>query len=362
MEQRLTTVPSCYYRAVREILVCVAMLAAAGVPAGAQSQGQEAADDRPLAQVGDRRFTSREVDAEWKAEAPTDHAQAMERLYDGRRAALDRLLADALMERAALRKGISRQRFESEETAARARPVTDAQIAEFYRDNRNQMEGRPLAEIQGLLRELLEEREQSVARASLVAALKIAEPDFIDLLEPPRRQIELSADDPVLGPASAPVTIVELADFQCPYCRDMVSTLRDLRARYGDRIRLVWKDLPLARLHPQAVQSAEAARCAHEQGKFWEYHDVLFANQRALQLQSLKQHAINLGLDVPRFAACVDSSKYGKQVRDAVGVATRLGLSSTPSLLINGRLISGVQPVETLAAVVEDELRRASRP
>ena len=134
--------------------------------------------------------------------------------------------------------------------------------------------------------------------------------------------VPVAASDPTLGPASAPVTLVEFSDFQCPFCQRVAPTLKQPRETYGDKLRIVWKDFPLTQIHPQAFKAGEAAHCAGEQGKYWEYHDRLFENQQALQPADLKKHAADLGLDAAKFASCLDSSKYGERVRDGVSPGT----------------------------------------
>jgi protein-disulfide isomerase len=136
-------------------------------------------------------------------------------------------------------------------------------------------------------------------------------------------------------------------------------TLKKVKEAYGDRVRIVWKDFPLTSIHPQAFRAAEAAQCAREQGKFWELHDVLFANQQALQPDDLKKHAAGIGLDLPKFNACFDASKYGERVQQQMMAGSTLGVASTPSIFINGRLVSGAQPFEVFAGIIDDELARA---
>jgi protein-disulfide isomerase len=131
-----------------------------------------------------------------------------------------------------------------------------------------------------------------------------------------------------------------------------------LQQTYGDRVRVVWKDFPLIRIHPQAAKAAEAAHCAEEQGKFWPYHDLLFANQNALMVDDLKNHAQQMALDASRFNACLDSSKYAARVQEGLNAGTALGVSSTPTLFVNGRVMPGAYPFEELAAVVDEELQR----
>ena len=123
----------------------------------------------------------------------------------------------------------------------------------------------------------------------------------------------------------------------------------------------MWKDFPLTSIHPDAFKSSEAAHCAGDQGKYWEYHDRLFQNQRALQVDALKKHAADLGLNTGAFNACLDSSKYGERVRKGLQEGTALGVGSTPSVFINGRLLMGAQPFEVYQAIIDDELQRAAQ-
>jgi protein-disulfide isomerase len=123
-------------------------------------------------------------------------------------------------------------------------------------------------------------------------------------------------------------------------------------------VKFVWKDFPLTSIHPEAVKASEAAHCAGDQGKYWEYHDVLFANQRSLQAAHLKKYAADLQLDTATFDRCLDSGRHAAKVQSGVREATQLGLSSTPSIFINGRLVMGAQPFEAFQAVIDDELQR----
>ena len=337
----------------------LALIFLAGPAFAQQPQSPAGAGQSTLAVVGDRVFTTDEVDARRKADAPFDQAQGAQSLYEGRRAALESLVADYLIERAAAARGLTRFAFESAEILRRARPVTDAEIAAFYAANRDPGDVRPRSEVTPLLRELLEERHREAAYTELVTDLRKAEPVLQTFLDPPRHSLAIGVDDPIDGPDTAEVTIVEFADFECPFCRQLSQTLRQIRRRYGDRVRVVWKDLPLTKVHPRAFQAAEAARCAFEQGKFWEYHDRLFANQRALQTPALKAYARDVGLDGERFSACLESSRHGDVVRHAISEAVGLGVTATPTTFVSGRMISGAKPFAAFAAVIDEELRIA---
>jgi len=161
--------------------------------------------------------------------------------------------------------------------------------------------------------------------------------------------------DPSFGPPNAKVTIVEFSDFQCPYCKMFNDdTLAQLKKTYGDRVRFVYRDFPLDSIHPYARTAAEAAQCAHEQGNFWEYHDVLFANQQALTIPDLKRYAQQLGLDTQRFNSCVDSHKYQASVEADVQEGNRLHVSGTPTFFINGRALVGAQPFEAFRSAISE--------
>jgi protein-disulfide isomerase len=177
------------------------------------------------------------------------------------------------------------------------------------------------------------------------------------LLDPPRQNITVDANDPSSGPASAPITVVEFSDYQCPFCARVVPTLSKIRQTYGDKVRVVFKDFPLPN-HAEAPKAAEAAHCAGEQGKYWEMHDRLFANQRALGVPALKQAAAGLGLDAAKFDQCLDSGKHAAAIAEDMKQGEALGVQSTPTVYINGRAILGAQPFEVFQMVIDEELAR----
>jgi len=152
-------------------------------------------------------------------------------------------------------------------------------------------------------------------------------------------------DDPSWGPADAPVTIVEFSDFQCPYCaRFVTQTLPQIRQQYEGKVRFVFRDFPLSTIHENAEKAAEAAECANEQGKFWEYHDKLFSSQSALDVASLKSYASQLGLDTATFDECLDSNKYAEEIQKDVQDGTSYGVDGTPAFFVNGQLVVGALP------------------
>ena len=164
------------------------------------------------------------------------------------------------------------------------------------------------------------------------------------------------ADEPALGPPTAPVTIVEYGDFGCPACKAWHSAgiLERVRAQYGDQVRFIWRDFPvITRLSPKA---AEAAQCAHEQGKFWEYHDLLFERAPAIREGDLKAYAAELGLDSKSFNDCLDSGEHRALVERDLRDARARGLRGTPSFLVNGRPLPAPPSFGYLEQVIEETL------
>lgn len=165
-------------------------------------------------------------------------------------------------------------------------------------------------------------------------------------------------DDIVLGSSTAPVTIVAFTDFHCPYCKIMQPTLQSLLAHYGDRIRLVHKDFPISRRHPQSLRAHEAARCAMEQDGFWAYHDKLMASTSSGETEQLMAYARETGLDDERLRLCLESGHHAQSVRQDIEEGIRLGVSGTPTFFINGRILRGAHPLESFMSRIDAELMR----
>jgi protein-disulfide isomerase len=166
-----------------------------------------------------------------------------------------------------------------------------------------------------------------------------------------------SDDDPFWGPEDAAVIIEEFADFECPFCgRHAAETLPQIKEAYGDRVRYIYRDFPLTNMHQFAQKAAEASQCAHEQGQFWEYHDLLFENQGALAVPNLKAYAEQVGADTEEFNDCLDSGKNAPEVLLDLQDGQQAGVSGTPAFLINDLLLSGAQPFEQFQVVIDQAL------
>ena len=176
-------------------------------------------------------------------------------------------------------------------------------------------------------------------------------------LDPPHEEVAVG-DTPVMGPADAGVTIVEFADYQCPYCRAVEPTMNQIREQYKDKIRYSFRDFPLP-MHPYAEKAAEASRCAGEQGQFWPYHDRIFTGDaEGLSDAHLRSTAADLKLDTVKFGKCLDSNQEQAAVAKDLDQGKSLGISGTPSFFINGYFVSGAISYDQLRELVDQQLAR----
>jgi protein-disulfide isomerase len=273
-------------------------------------------------------------------------------MYEARRMALDDLVGEALIDQDAKARSLDRAAVVEQEISSKVTQPTDVEIATWYQANQQRVQGATLDQVRAPIRAYLVQERTNAARQAYLGRLKTKTTVKL-MLEPPR--LAVKADGPAQGPASAPVEVIEFSDFQCPYCQRAHPTVKQVLDAYGNRIRLVYRNYPLPN-HPNARPAAEAAQCANEQGKFWQYHDRLFTNPSKLGDADLKQGAAELGLDANRFNACVDTHKYKSVVDADIKDGNAAGVSGTPAFFINGRVLTGAQPFETFKRVIDEEL------
>jgi protein-disulfide isomerase len=172
-----------------------------------------------------------------------------------------------------------------------------------------------------------------------------------------RIDVTVDKNDPTYGPEDAPITIIEFADFQCPFCqRHFQETYPQLLENYPDQIRFVYKDYPLTSIHPDAFPASLAGMCAYEQDAFWPFHDLLYGGTLGLGSEAYSQYASDLGLDMDAFAQCIEEERFAEDVQADAQYAQQIGVSSTPTFFINGLPIVGAQPYSLFAQVIDYEL------
>src|SRR6058998_2033813 len=273
--------------------------------------------------------------------------------YEVKSKALENLVNQKLLEAEARKKGIPTEKLLEQEVNAKVPEPTEAELQALYIVQKDQLK-RSFDEIKAQLQQLLKQAKLQQARQDYYKRLREQAGVSIFLQKP---KVEVAYDPARLrGNPKAPVVIVEFSDFQCPYCRAVQPTLKSLLAKYEGRVSLSYRDLPLRDIHPQAQMAAEASRCAGEQGKFWEYHDLLFENPNKLNREGLVEQARSLKLDEKQFDSCLSSGKYKAQVEHDRQLGMRAGLTGTPGFFINGNMLSGNLPQDSFEKVIQSEL------
>lgn len=310
-----------------------------------------------VATVGAASITLEEVDARALQEPVTSFGSAklVQALYMARRATIEAIIGNRLLDEEAKARGIDRATLVEREIAAKAPVPTEAEIVAWYQANPQRVNGATLDQVRAPIKNLLLEQRMDAARSSFIESLKAKTTIAINL-DPPRFEVS-DGGRPVRGSASAPIELIEFSDFQCPFCQRANPTVEQVLKTYGDRIKFVYRHYPLPN-HPNARPAAEAAACAEAQGKFWEYHDRLFANPTKLSDADLKGHAAALGLDTGKFNTCVDNHQQKPGVDKDIADAENVGVTGTPAFFINGRAIDGAQPFEAFKRVIDEELAR----
>jgi protein-disulfide isomerase len=328
------------------------LLAALALGLAAAAPGQEKAAPQAVAIVAGRPIEAKEVDDLVRAQLMDLRA----REHQLRSQALDALVTQALLEKEAEARGVTPEALHKAEVEDKAL-VTDADAKSYYGANKARFGATPEADALRQIKAGLAQQRQTERRAAFSRDLR-KKYEVKVLLDPYRVPVEVGRA-PVRGNPKAPVTVVEFSDFQCSYCVRARPTVDRVRETYGDKVRWVFRHFPLD-FHAQAEKAGEAAACAGEQGRFWEMHDLLWANSAKLQVADLKAHAATLGLDAPGFGECLDSGRHAGLVRADLEAGQGYGVSGTPAFFVNGRPLVGAQPFEAFAQVIDDELQRTT--
>ena len=312
----------------------------------------QAADQPVVAKVGTHTISRAELEKRLKSELMEIDMQRYETLREG----LDEMIAEELTKLEAAARGVTPEELTKEEVFAKTGKPTDEQAQKLYDANKDKLGNASFDSVKSrlmdhLIQGMLEEREHAFA-----AELKKKYKTEVSL-QPPMVDVGTGGRASRGGGPNAPVTMIEFSDYECPFCKKADETVQEVMKTYGDKVRLVHRDFPLA-FHAHARPAAQAARCAEAQGKFWEYHGKLFASQD-LSPEKLKAMATEVGLDGPKFDECIAKQPFEKSIDQDIADGTAVGVTGTPAFFINGRMLTGAQPFEKFKEVIDEELARS---
>jgi len=312
---------------------------------------------RVVAEIGAERITGAELDASIAADLEEARTDFAENLYKLRRNALDKMTMLRLLAREAKARGISEKALLDAELHDKVPAPTEEAIKALFEERvKPELPDADLVDFRDRLERVITGEAERERYQAFMSELKARYKVRLALPLPELPRVAVAATGPSTGPADAPITIVAFSDFQCPYCSRGAETLREVQKAYPQKVRIVFRNYPLS-FHPDAPRAAEAALCAHEQGQFWAMHDALFAQQQDLSEENLRKVARGVpGMDAARFNACFKSRSQQARVEADKADAEKAGVRGTPAFFVNGRRISGAQPLEVFRDVIEAEL------
>ncbi len=277
--------------------------------------------------------------------------------YNTESQGLDQMVVSKLLEAEATAAGKADvETLLKDEVESKVAEPTEAELREFYTIMQRQLRGAAYEDVRDRLAAEVLRRKQGEQFGTYIDGLRTKYGLTSTLPSPDLPRIPVSVDDdPSIGPADAKVTIVQFAEFQCPYCGKAGESVDKVMETYGDDVRMVFRDFPLS-FHPRAVPAAVAANCAGEQGQYWEMHNRLMANQRALEDADLTAHAEALKLDLSKWNTCRQDPAQTSEVMKDFEDGQAVGVSGTPAFFINGIMISGAQPFEEFKRIIDAEL------
>lgn len=329
-----------------------AVVAPAPVPGG----------DKVVASWTGGALTFAELQAKTQDQLRQKETEYLLERYEMQAQALDGIVTEALLNAEAKKQGKADiEALLRGEIEGKVSPPTDQEITDFYPTVARQLGGATLEESKPLLSQELMRRKQQDAYGTYIEKLKADVGLVSDLPYPdlPRVDVNIAADDPVLGNANAPVTIVQFAEYQCYYCQKVTPTLDRVLKDYDGKVRLVFKDYPLP-MHSRAMPASVAAHCVGDQGKYWEMSRLVFENQQAIEDADLRTYAGRVGADVTQYDACLTSGKFDAKIQANIADAQKAGVSATPTFFVNGTLLSGAQSYDRFKALIDRELAAKS--
>ncbi len=341
------------------VLSALCLAAACRSAATPRATGSAAGDNQPpsvMARLDGQPILSTEVDATVRGPLARADAEYRQGVYDLRKQALGELIDAKLVARQARAQGVTEDQLLDREVKSKVAAPTDAELHAVY--DQAKAQGQELPPFDDIKDEVVKfVRQEKMRQALDDYHQRLRASAKIEVLVPPLLlpRVAVDASGPSLGAADAPVTIVAFSDYECPVCRRAEPSVKSVLEAYGGKVRLVYREFPLPN-HPHAQKASEAALCAHDQGKYWQMQEKLFANQQALAVENLKSYARAIGLDGARFDHCLDGGDKVEAVAASIRAGDQAGVGGTPAFFINGRPLTGVASPERFKEIIDAEL------
>ncbi len=357
----------------RNVLTLVLLLALAALPVLAKAKDKDkataspsSADSGVAAYLGNEPIPMDQVNKQAEAgmerlrqQEASFKRQMAQDTYTIKRAALDQIVQQKLLEQEAAARKVQVADLIKAEVDDKAGQVTKAEVNDFYEKNKARLGGKTLEQASPDIENALRQQKSQARRTAYVKELQDKSKLRV-MLEPPRVNVTVPAGWPgVKGPEKAPVTLIEFSDFQCPFCKRAEPTVAQLLTEYGDKIRFVYRDYPLS-FHPRAFPASIAAHCAAEQGKYWDMYANLMKEQGDLSDDDLKKRAAAVKVDTAKFNACYDAKKPEATIKSSFDEGMAAGVTGTPSFFVNGRMLVGAKPIEEFKAIIDEEIAKAA--
>ena len=286
-------------------------------------------------------------------------AEYLSNRYQLERNSIEQFVVDKILEAEALAQGKADiEDLMQIEVVAKAEKPSETEVQEFYTEFKDRLQNAPLEEVRPRIEGQISRQKQSERFQVYMTELKTQYGVDISLPAPNIPRLVVSADDdPFIGPEEAPITIIQFAEFQCPYCGKAGEAIDQVMEEYAGQVKMVYRDFPLG-FHDRAIPAAVAANCAGEQNKYWEMHQLLMADQRSLAEENFVSHAQTLSLDMTKWNTCRQDPSQEAEVKKDMEDGAALGVTGTPAFFINGIMLSGAQPFEQFKEVIDRELER----
>lgn len=322
---------------------------------------QSSPNDPVLVVINGQSYTESEIEKSLGGRERGALIKARSEMYEAKKDVVDQYVFDKLVQAEADKKKISKEEYLKKEVDGKIKSPSDKDVNDFYTKAKAQFEksGRtppPLNdEVKAQIKQQLSAQAGNERKVALNQEL-VKKNKITYGIDQPRIQVELG-NIPAKGPENAKITIVEFSDFQCPFCKKGANTMTEVAKKYSGKVKYTFRDYPLP-FHERAKFAANAARCAADQGKFWEFHDKLFADQSKLSDDDFIALGKELKLDAAKFDPCVKGMQKVAEVDKDMQDGENAGVSGTPAYFVNGIFLSGALPIEKFSEVIDQELSK----